>query len=103
MAREHGLTVDVAVGEFDKLMEEQRARARAAQKKEVIALSQIENVHADKIWLASRQLEIAGKSVGSRQASRTRPAVILDTFSVNYAEMGGQVWRYRRIGCEPRT
>ena len=34
MARERGLTVDMEG--FDKLMEEQRARARAAQKKEVI-------------------------------------------------------------------
>jgi alanyl-tRNA synthetase len=40
MARERGLTVDTAG--FEKLMEEQRARARAAQKKEVISLSQIE-------------------------------------------------------------
>ena len=36
MARERGLTVDTAG--FEKLMEEQRARARAAQKKEVISL-----------------------------------------------------------------
>src|SRR5208283_1864012 len=35
MARERGLTVDTAG--FEKLMEEQRARARAAQKKEVIS------------------------------------------------------------------
>ncbi len=40
MARERGLTVDVEG--FNKLMEEQRARARAAQKKEVISLSEIE-------------------------------------------------------------
>ena len=40
MARERGLSVDKAG--FEKLMEEQRARARAAQKKEVISLSQIE-------------------------------------------------------------
>ena len=40
MARERGLTVDKEG--FEKLMEEQRARARAAQKKEVISLSQIE-------------------------------------------------------------
>ena len=40
MARERGLTVDVAG--FNKLMEEQRTRARAAQKKTVISLSQIE-------------------------------------------------------------
>src|SRR5206468_4940464 len=36
MARELGLAVDVEG--FDKLMEEQRARARAAQKKEVISV-----------------------------------------------------------------
>ncbi|HTA95285.1 MAG TPA: alanine--tRNA ligase, partial [Verrucomicrobiae bacterium] len=40
MARERGLIVDK--DGFEKLMEEQRARARAAQKKEVISLSQIE-------------------------------------------------------------
>ena len=44
MARERGLTVDV--DGFNKLMEEQQARARAAQKKEVIALSQIETTSA---------------------------------------------------------
>src|SRR5205823_11119218 len=37
MARERGLSVDVVV--FEKLMDEQRARARAAQKKEVISVS----------------------------------------------------------------
>ena len=37
MARERGLTVDVV--EFEKLMEEQRTRARAAQKKEIITVS----------------------------------------------------------------
>ncbi len=40
MARERGLTVDVAG--FNKLMEEQRDRARAAQKKRVIELSGVE-------------------------------------------------------------
>src|SRR5207244_8364655 len=40
MARERGLTVDKAG--FEKLMDEQKARARAAQKKEVISISQIE-------------------------------------------------------------
>ncbi|MFM8658028.1 MAG: alanine--tRNA ligase-related protein, partial [Chthoniobacterales bacterium] len=39
MARERGLTVDTAG--FEKLMDEQRARARAAQKKEVITISEI--------------------------------------------------------------
>src|SRR5208337_1928124 len=40
MARERGLVVDRA--EFDRLMDEQKARARAAQKKQVIELSQVE-------------------------------------------------------------
>src|SRR5207245_7093537 len=38
MARERGLTVDVA--EFEKLMDQQRERARRAQKKETIAVEQ---------------------------------------------------------------
>ena len=37
MARERGLTVDVA--EFNRLMEEQKARGKAAQKKETISVS----------------------------------------------------------------
>ena len=48
MARERGLTVDTAG--FEKLMEEQRARARAAQKKEVIALSQIATTTPTHFW-----------------------------------------------------
>src|ERR1043166_8549485 len=40
MARERGLSVDVAG--FNKLMEGQKSRARAAQKKQVIELSQLE-------------------------------------------------------------
>ena len=40
MARERGLTVDVA--RFNTLMEDQKAQGRAAQKKQVIELSQIE-------------------------------------------------------------
>ena len=53
MARERGFTVDVAG--FEKLMEEQRARARGAQKKQVIELSQIETKRADEFpWLRPR-------------------------------------------------
>ncbi len=47
MARERGLTVDNAG--FEKLMEEQRARARAAQKKQVISLSQIETTTPNEV------------------------------------------------------
>ena len=86
MARERGLTVDT-VG-FKKLMDEQRARARAAQKKEVILLSQIETtvptkfVGFEKLESPARVLEVV--------SVKTRTAVVLDT-SPFYAEMGGQV------------
>ncbi len=86
MARERGLTVDVAG--FNKLMEEQRARARAAQKKEVVSLSQIETttptkfVGYDTLETPARVLEVV--------SLKDKTAVILDT-STCYAEMGGQV------------
>jgi alanyl-tRNA synthetase len=86
MAREH--YIDVAVDEFDKLMEEQKARARAAQKKQVIELSQVETttptqfVGYDKLESPARVLEVVGV--------KDKTAVILDT-SPLYAEMGGQV------------
>ncbi len=86
MARERGLTVDKEG--FEKLMEEQRARARAAQKKEVISLSQIETttptrfVGYDHSAVEARVLEVV--------SLKDKTAIILDT-SACYAEMGGQV------------
>jgi alanyl-tRNA synthetase len=86
MARERGLTVD-KVG-FEKLMEEQRTRARAAQKKEVISVSQIETttptkfVGYEKLETPAKVLEVVG--------IKDKTAVILDA-SACYAEMGGQV------------
>ncbi|MHB9007137.1 MAG: alanine--tRNA ligase-related protein [Limisphaerales bacterium] len=86
MARERGLTVDVA--EFNRLMEEQRARARASQKKTVIELSQIETksptafVGFDRLATPAKVLEVVGL--------KDKTVVILDTSSC-YAEMGGQV------------
>ena len=69
-------------------MEEQRARARAAQKKEVISLSQIETttptqfVGYEKLETLAKVLEVV--------SLKDKTAVILDT-SACYAEMGGQV------------
>ena len=85
LARERGLTVDKEG--FEKLMEEQRNRARAAQKREIISVSNIEAAPTQFIGYDSLTtpatvldvVEVKGKT-----------AVILDV-STCYAEMGGQV------------
>ena len=86
MARERGLTVDK--DGFEKLMEEQRARARAAQKKEVISLSQIETTAPTK-FVGFETLESPAR-VLEVVSVKDKTAVVLDT-SPFYAEMGGQV------------
>src|SRR5437667_551725 len=86
MARERGLNVDKEG--FEKLMEEQRTRARAAQKKQVIELSGIETTTPTK-FIGYDQLETKAK-VLEVVGVKDQTAVILDT-SVCYAEMGGQV------------
>ena len=55
MARERGLTVDVAG--FEKLMEQQRERARKAQKKEEISVEQDELIAAPTKFLGYDFLE----------------------------------------------
>ena len=86
MARERGLTVDKEG--FEKLMEEQRARARAAQKKEVISLSQIETSTPTKF--VGYETLVTEAKVLEVVSLKDKTAVILDS-SVCYAEMGGQV------------
>ena len=86
MARERGLTVDTEG--FNTLMEAQRARARAAQKKQVITLSEIETTTPtvftgyESLTDTARVLEVL--------TIKDRTAVILD-LTPCYAEMGGQV------------
>ena len=86
MARERGLTVDS--DGFRALMEDQRALARSAQKKTVIALSEIETKELtrfegyDKLAVSAKVLEVV--------VLKDKTAVITDA-STCYAEMGGQV------------
>jgi len=86
MARESGLGVDT-VG-FDKLMKQQRERARAAQKKEVITISNsssdvsTEFVGFDTLACTAKMVEVLEE--------KGRTSVVLDQ-SPFYAAMGGQV------------
>jgi len=86
MARERNLEVDEAG--FEELMEQQRARARAAQKKEVIELSNFEGNQATE-FLGYDQAE-TGATVLDVVRIKDRTAVLTDR-SVCYPEMGGQV------------
>ena len=86
MARERGLRVDVAG--FEKLMNEQRVRARAAQKKQVIELSEVETKEPTKF--VGYDLLSTPATVLEVVSLKDKTAVVLDA-SVAYAEMGGQV------------
>ena len=86
MARERGLAVDTAA--FEVLMEEQRTRARAAQKKQVITVSEVTTktptrfLGYDQSAVCAQVLEVVDL--------KGKLAVVLDRSSC-YAEMGGQV------------
>ncbi|MCR5183822.1 MAG: alanine--tRNA ligase [Opitutales bacterium] len=86
LARERGYKIDEKM--FEALMLEQRERARAAQKKQIVALSEIKTKEAtqflgyDSLSTEATILEIA--------ESNGKIAVIVDSTPC-YAEMGGQV------------
>ncbi len=86
MARERGLSVDTP--RFEALMEEQRVRARAAQKKTVIEVTQLETEVPTR-FLGYQELESEARVLQVVRI-QDRPAVVLDA-SPFYAEMGGQV------------
>ena len=89
MARERGLTVDVEG--FEQLMEEQRARARKAQKKEVISISEETGEIEATEFLGYDFLETeAGVKLVSPGKNPGELNIILDR-TVLYGEMGGQV------------
>ncbi len=89
MARERGMTVDVV--EFEKLMEEQRARARQAQKKETITVSD-ENLQVEPTKFLGYDFLETEAVIESVAPARTANEfdLIVDRTAF-YAEMGGQV------------
>jgi alanyl-tRNA synthetase len=89
VARERGLTVDVAG--FEKLMDEQRERGRQAQKKEKISVEEGELNVAPTKFLGYDFLET--ESVVETVLPGRKPGelnIVLDRTPL-YAEMGGQV------------
>jgi alanyl-tRNA synthetase len=86
MARERGLTVDKQG--FEKLMGEQRSRARAAQKKSAIELSQPDGKVITNFL--GYDHDHTDADVVAVTPANERIAVVLNN-SVCYAEMGGQV------------
>jgi alanyl-tRNA synthetase len=86
MARERGIAVDE--NGFETHMEEQRARARAAQKKQVIELSQIET--KTPTHFIGYDHSHTGADVQEVVSLKDKTVVVLNN-TVCYAEMGGQV------------
>jgi alanyl-tRNA synthetase len=93
MARERGFTVDVAG--FEKLMDEQRIRARAAQKKTTIEL--IEEIYDTPTeFVGFENVDADASFVGLQTASSGAQFFIFDRTPF-YAEMGGQVGDRGRV------
>jgi alanyl-tRNA synthetase len=84
MSRERGLTVDVAA--FEKLMDEQKARGKAAQKKEVITVEgTTEDSLEPTVFYGYDELQSAALVVANEGGA------LAVTETPFYAEMGGQV------------
>jgi len=86
MARERGFTVDVAG--FEKLMDQQRERARKAQKKDTISVLQFDPNLATE-FIGYDLLEASAQIIHLKN-TLPRPVVSTDR-SPFYAAMGGQV------------
>jgi alanyl-tRNA synthetase len=86
MARERGLTVDKEG--FNKLMDEQKSRARAAQKKEIITIN-TQSTNFETEFIGYENLETKAR-VLSVLNLENKDGVVVDV-SPFYAEMGGQV------------
>src|SRR6266576_2693703 len=88
MARERGLTVDVAG--FEKLMDEQRERARKAQKKEEISVEEDELKATSTKFLGYEFLETEAVVETVLPGKNDELNIVVDRTPF-YAEMGGQV------------
>jgi alanyl-tRNA synthetase len=92
MARERGLTVDVAG--FEKLMEEQRGRARRAQKKEKISVEEGELRASPTKFLGYDFLEAEAVVETVLPGTKAEELNVVLDKTPFYAEMGGQVGDY---------
>jgi alanyl-tRNA synthetase len=86
MANELGFSIHKE--RFNELLDEQRARARAAQKKQVIELSEVET--KDATHFLGYDHDYTGADVQEVLSVKGKTVVIANN-SVCYAEMGGQV------------
>ncbi|MEO7413941.1 MAG: alanine--tRNA ligase-related protein [Opitutaceae bacterium] len=89
LAAERGLTVDTT--EFERLMENQRATARAAQKKEIITAATEGDAAVDQtatVFLGYKQTNAQGKLIDIVKSEKASFLVFDQT--PFYAEMGGQ-------------
>jgi alanyl-tRNA synthetase len=98
MARERGLAVDVAG--FETLMEQQRARARAAQKKQIIELSDTETKEPT-LFLGYQMEDTVSEITELVSLDGTRAVIVKATPC--YAEMGGQVGDTGTLSADGRT
>ena len=89
MARERGLTVDVAG--FETLMDEQRARARKAQKKEAISVEEENLQVAPTRFLGYDFLETEAVVESVLPGKDPQEIHVILDQTACYAEMGGQV------------
>ncbi|MCF7709236.1 MAG: alanine--tRNA ligase [Verrucomicrobia bacterium] len=98
MARERGLCVDR--DEFERHMDQQRSRARAARREKVIEISQVD-IQEPTEFVGYDSTAVEANVIESIQVKGKR-AVALDV-SPCYAEMGGQVGDTGVIRCGGHT
>ena len=87
LARERGLTVD-SEG-FERLMQEQRERARAAQKKDLVTFRNVKHIGFPTEFVGYERLT-AEATIKARPMPLDRDGMVVD-ISPFYPEMGGQV------------